>query len=94
MKSYSRSLVIMEGMLILMLTINGCDKRGVEQKFNKQIRLLKHDYYKVRNFAAGALGQIGSNAKEAVSALVQALKDNNDVVRRYEETWLYSRSIG
>ena len=76
MKSYNRSLVIMAGMLILTLIINGCEKQGVEQKVNKQIRLLKHDYYKVSNSAALALGKIGPQTKEVVPALIQALKDD------------------
>ena len=76
MKSYNRSLVIMAGMLILTLIINGCEKQGVEQKVNKQIRLLKHDYYKVSNSAAFALGKIGPQTKEVVPALIQALKDD------------------
>ena len=76
MKSYNRSPVIMAGMLILTLIINGCEKQGVEQKVNKQIRLLKHDYYKVSNSAAFALGKIGPQTKEVVPALIQALKDD------------------
>ena len=63
-------------MLILTLIINGCEKQGVEQKVNKQIRLLKHDYYKVSNSAAEALGKIGPQTKEVVPALIQALKDD------------------
>ena len=68
-------------MLILTLIINGCEKQGVEQKVNKQIRLLKHDYYKVSNSAAFALGKIGPQTKEVVPALIQALKDQHFGVR-------------
>ena len=84
MKSYNRSLVIMAGMLILTLIINGCEKQGVEQKVNKQIRLLKHDYYKVSNSAAFALGKIGPQTKEVVPALIQALKDEDRDVGQSE----------
>ena len=52
---------------------------------------MKDESWGTRCSVAEALGLIGPDAKDAVPALVEALKDNNDGVRRYEETWLHPK---
>ena len=53
--------------------IGGC--QTPEQKVERLIKQLGHQKVKVRANAAGALGNIGSGAIDAVPALIQALQD-------------------
>ena len=53
--------------------MGGCQTQ--EQKVERLIKQLGHQKVKVRANAAGALGNIGSGAIDAVPALIQALQD-------------------
>ncbi len=58
----------------------GCDT-GSGQNVSELVKNLKDKRADVRSNAAGALGQIGPEAKAAVPALSEALKDDEARVR-------------
>ena len=59
--------------------IGGCETQ--EQKVERLITELGHKETKDRNNAARALGSIGEGAVDAVPALIQLLKDQDEWVR-------------
>ncbi len=60
---------------------NAQAQEDVPHEVNRLIKNLKDQDRNVRDSAAGALGDIGPEAKAAVHALIEALKDQDKDVR-------------
>ena len=76
-----KRLVIVLSILVglVSICISGCETQ--EQEVKKLIKALQHKNSQVRRAAAGKLGEIGEDAKDAVPALTIALQDESRDVR-------------
>ena len=76
-----KRLVIIFSILVglVSICISGCETQ--EQEVKKLIKALQHKNSQVRRAAAGKLGEIGEDAKDAVPALTIALQDESRDVR-------------